>query len=205
MEEIIDTNQINIKDLILTVRGTQVLLDSDVAMLYGYESKQINQTARRNNERFPEHFRFILSLEEYDYVLSLRSQIATLKRGEHRKYRPYVYTEQGIAMLSGILRNETAVKVSIGIMDAFVDMRCSAVELQRSLRSSSPNHPRFQPSGRKSYSVASGGVEPPTPALADRCSTVELRSQVLLAVGFMPKASGLLVREPYSVHAKVVS
>ena len=123
MDEIIESKQTDIKSLILNIRGTQVLLDSDVAMLYGYETKNINLAAGRNRERFPAHFRFMLTQEEYDYVASLRLQIATLKRGEHRKYLPYVYTEQGIAMLSGILRNETAVKVSIGIMEAFVEMR----------------------------------------------------------------------------------
>jgi len=121
MDEII--TQQDIKNLILTVRGTQVLLDSDVAMLYGYETKKINQSASRNKERFPERFRFLLTQDEYDHILSLRSQLVTLKRGQHRKYTPYVYTEQGIAMLSGILRNETAVRVSLGIMDAFVEMR----------------------------------------------------------------------------------
>jgi hypothetical protein len=133
MNEIVIKEVADIKGLIMTARGFQVLLDSDVAMLYGYETKKINQAAARNLDRFPEHFRFMLTPEEYDNILSartqfsksqlLRSQIVTLKRGQHRKYAPYVYTEQGIAMLSGILKNETAVKVSIGIMDAFVDMR----------------------------------------------------------------------------------
>jgi hypothetical protein len=130
----------DIKALILAIRGRQVLLDSDVARLYGYEVKRINETARRNIQRFPEHFRFQLTQDELDEVLRsqiaiangnktdsaiLRSQIATLKtgQGQHRKYLPYVYTEQGIGMLSGLLKNSTAVQVSIGIMNAFVEMR----------------------------------------------------------------------------------
>ncbi len=113
----------NIKNLIYTVRGKQVMLDSDVAMLYHYDTKRINETARRNQERFPENFCFQLTEEE---THSLRSQFVILNkngRGQHRKYMPYVFTEQGIAMLSGLLKNEIAVQVSINIMNAFVDMR----------------------------------------------------------------------------------
>ena len=129
----------DIRNLIYTVRGKQVMLDSDVAMLYHYETKKINQTVKRNIERFPENFCFQLTEEE---VQSLRSQFATLKveeqnkalrsqfvtlnktgRGRHRKYLPYVFTEQGIAMLSGLLKNDIAVQVSVNIMNAFVEMR----------------------------------------------------------------------------------
>ncbi len=116
----------DIKNLIYTIRGKQVMLDSDVAMLYHYETKYINLAVRRNKERFPESFCFKLTREEFD---NLRLQIATLNyQGENkkqvtRKYLPYVFTEQGIAMLSGILKNEIAIQVSINIMDAFVEMR----------------------------------------------------------------------------------
>jgi len=128
----------DIKGLIITLRGTQVLLDSDVAVLYGYETKNINLAVSRNKARFPDNFRFQLTQEEVAAVTnmrlqtapaslpeSLRLQSATLEngRGKHRKYLPYAFTEQGIAMLSGILRNEIAVQVSIGIMNAFVEMR----------------------------------------------------------------------------------
>ena len=134
-----------IKNLIYTIRGKQVMLDSDVAMLYHYETKKINQAVKRNIERFPEKFCFQLTEEEFS---SLRSQIVTLNkttvqdnfedsslrsqfaalnentgRGKHRKYLPYVFTEQGIAMLSGLLKNDIAIQVSINIMDAFVEMR----------------------------------------------------------------------------------
>ena len=116
------TNE-EIRNLIYIVRGKQVMLDSDVAMLYHYETKKINQAVKRNIERFPEEFCFRLTEEDID---SLRSQIATLKnggRGQHRKYLPYAFTEQGIAMLSGLLKNEIAIRVSINIMNAFVEMR----------------------------------------------------------------------------------
>ena len=137
------TNE-DIKNLIYTIRGKQVMLDSDVAMLYHYPTKRINETVNRNKQRFPENFCFQLTDEEYEVLSSknvtlnkdsiqenfdnsLRSQIATLNenrgRGKHRKYLPYVFTEQGIAMLSGLLKNNIAIQVSINIMNAFVEMR----------------------------------------------------------------------------------
>ena len=114
-----------IKHLIYTIRGKQVMLDSDVAMLYHYETKKINQTVKRNINRFPERFCFKLTEEELE---TMWSQIVTTSKSEVNKYRskkylPYVFTEQGIAMLSGLLKNEIAVQVSIKIMDAFVEMR----------------------------------------------------------------------------------
>ena len=114
-----------IKYLIYTIRGKQVMLDSDVAMLYHYETKKINQAVKRNIERFPERFCFQLTEEELEIMWS---QIVTTSKLEDNKYRskkylPYVFIEQGIAMLSGILKSEVAVQVSIKIMDAFVEMR----------------------------------------------------------------------------------
>lgn len=114
-----------IKHLIYTIRGKQVMLDSDVSMLYHYETKKINQTVKRNINRFPERFCFKLTEEELE---TMWSQIVTTSKSEVNKYRskkylPYVFTEQGIAMLSGLLKNEIAVQVSIKIMDAFVEMR----------------------------------------------------------------------------------
>ena len=101
------------------------MLDSEVAMLYHYETKKINQTVKRNIQRFPEKFCFQLTEDEFS---NLRSQFVTLNRKVNngsvvRKYLPYVFTEQGIAMLSGLLKNEIAIQVSINIMDAFVEMR----------------------------------------------------------------------------------
>ena len=137
------TNE-DIKNLIYTIRGKQVMLDSDVAMLYHYPTKRINETVNRNKQRFPENFCFQLTDEEYEALRcknvtlnqdtiqenidnSLRSQFATLNenigRGKHRKYLPYAFTEQGIAMLSGLLKNDIAIQVSINIMNAFVEMR----------------------------------------------------------------------------------
>ncbi len=119
-EEIIRIEDIKTK--IYTIRGVQVMLDSDLAKLYGVETKRLLEQVRRNIERFPEDFMFQLTREEYE---TLRSQFATLKsgRGKHRKYLPYAFTEQGVAMLSAVLRSKTAVEVSIKIMKAFVAMR----------------------------------------------------------------------------------
>ena len=109
-----------IKNLIYVIRGQQVMLDSDLAELYQVETKVFNQAVKRNIERFPEEFCFRLIREEYD---SLRSQIVTSKGKGGRRYLPYVFTEQGIAMLSAVLRSDVAIQVSIKIMNAFVEMR----------------------------------------------------------------------------------
>lgn len=110
----------NIEFLIKVIRGQQVMLDKDLAMLYGVEAKVLNQAVKRNVERFPDDFRFQLTKEE-----CLRSQIVTLneKQGQHLKYMPYAFTEQGVAMLSSVLRSKTAIEVNIQIMRAFVSMR----------------------------------------------------------------------------------
>ncbi|MBR3674378.1 MAG: ORF6N domain-containing protein [Clostridia bacterium] len=114
----------DIKSLIYTIRGKQVMLDSDVARLYKYETKNVNKAMKRNIDRFPEDFCFQINDEEMN---SLRFQNGTLKnqngRGQHVKYLPYVYTEQGVAMLSGLLKNEIAIQVSIKIIRAFIEMR----------------------------------------------------------------------------------
>ena len=109
----------NIEPLIKVIRGQQVMLDKDLAMLYGVEAKVLNQAVKRNVERFPNDFRFQLTKEE-----CLRSQCAlNEKQGQHLKYMPYAFTEQGVAMLSSVLRSQTAIEVNIQIMRAFVSMR----------------------------------------------------------------------------------
>ena len=115
----------NIKNLIYNIRGKQVMLDSDVAMLYHYETKNVNKAMKRNVERFPEDFCFQLTMTE---LKEMWFQNGTTLEKDNIKYRsekylPYVYTEQGISMLAGILKNEIAVQVSIRIMRAFVEMR----------------------------------------------------------------------------------
>ena len=129
-----------VESKIFMIRGKQVMIDRDLAELYGVETKRITEAVKRNIERFPEEFRFQLTAEEYVFLRSqiatlkeneesLRSQFATLKdeeksqRGKHSKYLPYVFTEQGVAMLSAVLHSPTAIQVSIRIMDAFVKLR----------------------------------------------------------------------------------
>ena len=115
-----DTSEVTIKNLIYVIRGQQVMLDSDLAELYQVETKVFNQAVKRNMERFPKEFCFQLAREEYN---SLRSQIVTSKGKGGRRYLPYVFTEQGIAMLSAVLRSDIAIQVSIKIMNTFVEMR----------------------------------------------------------------------------------
>jgi phage regulator Rha-like protein len=111
-----------IEKAILLIRGHKVMLDSDLATLYGVTTKRLNEQVRRNRARFPEDFMFELTKEEAD---ALRSQNATLKtgRGQHRKYLPYAFTEQGVAMLSSVLSSERAIEVNIAIVRAFVKLR----------------------------------------------------------------------------------
>lgn len=123
-EEMTETTQTSIENLIYVVRNRQVMLDSDLAKLYQVETKVFNQAVKRNIDRFPDSFRFQLTKDEYE---ALRSQFVTLNensgRGKHRKYLPYVFTEQGVAMLSAVLKSDVAVQVSINIRNAFVEMR----------------------------------------------------------------------------------
>jgi len=122
MLELQEKENINIENLIYEIRGKQVMLDSDVASLFGYETKYLNRQVQRNIERFPKDYCFQLIEEEYN---SLRCQNVTLKncRGQHRKYLPYVFTEYGITMLAGILKSEVAIKTSLRIVDTFISMR----------------------------------------------------------------------------------
>lgn len=138
----------NIENRIFVIRNQQVMIDRDLALLYGVETRVINQAVKRNISRFPERFMFQLTKEEQEHYFSLKSQIVILNededslksqivtlnnlksqnatsssRGKHSKYLSYAFTEQGVAMLSSVLRSETAVQVSIRIMDAFVAMR----------------------------------------------------------------------------------
>ena len=108
----------NIEPLIKVIRGQQVMLDKDLATLYGIETKVLNQTVKRNIERFPDDFRFELSREE-----CLRSQFVTSNGRGGNRYSTYAFTEQGVAMLSSVLRSKTAIEVNIQIMRAFVSMR----------------------------------------------------------------------------------
>ena len=121
-----------IDGLLHLVRGQRVLLDEDLALLYGVSTKRLNEAVRRNIQRFPTDFMIQLTREE---SLVLRSQFATLKkkgRGRSRKYWPLAFTEQGVAMLSGVLNSDRAIQVNIAIMRAFVRLR-QALTMERDL------------------------------------------------------------------------
>ncbi len=110
----------NIASLIYLIRGKKVMSDRDLANLYKVETRVLKQAVRRNIQRFPEDFMFELTLDENH---RLRSQNVTLKRGQHSKYPPMAFTEQGVAMLSSVLKSERAIQVNIQIMRAFTKMR----------------------------------------------------------------------------------
>ncbi len=112
-----------IENKILILRGHRVMLDRDLAELYGVPVKRLNEQVKRNSDRFPDDFMLQLTLEEGEAVLLSRSQIATLKRGQNIKYRPYVFTEHGTVMLANVLRSPVAVRASIQVVRAFVHLR----------------------------------------------------------------------------------
>lgn len=120
----VEQNSADIQNLIYVVRGKQVMLDSDLAQLYQIETRILNQSVKRNINRFPERYRFQLTREEYE---DLKSQfvISSIDDGNHggRRSLPFAFTEQGIAMLSSVLRSDTAIQINIRIMDTFVDIR----------------------------------------------------------------------------------
>jgi hypothetical protein len=120
--QVVTASADHVENTIRLVRGHRVILDEDLAGLYGVSVKRLNEQVRRNIGRFPADFMFQIQTKELG---SLRSQIATLKRsrGEHRKYLPLAFTEQGVAMLSSVLRSPRAVQVNIEIMRAFVRLR----------------------------------------------------------------------------------
>ena len=122
---IVDSTEEKIENLIHYIRGQQVMIDSDLALLYNVETKRLNESVKRNSKRFPESFCFRLTEDEY---ADLKSQIATSNTENTsskggRRYLPYVFTEPGIAMLSAVLRSDEAIQVSVNIMNAFVKMR----------------------------------------------------------------------------------
>jgi phage regulator Rha-like protein len=140
MKKAIAISQQQIENRIFTIRGVQVMIDRDLAEMYQVETNVLNQAVKRNSERFPEVFRFQLNEEETKELVansdrfghlgsqnvtsSSRSQFVTLnKRGQNIKYFPYAFTEQGVAMLSAVLRSDIAIQVSIQIINAFVEMR----------------------------------------------------------------------------------
>jgi hypothetical protein len=124
----------DIQSKVFTIRGQQVMLDRDLAALYGVETKHLNEAVKRNIERFPPNFMFRLTREEAEFS---RSRFATLnnnpeekKRGQNIKYLPYAFTEQGVAMLSSVLKSKRAIAINIEIMNTFVAVRQYALKSQ---------------------------------------------------------------------------
>ncbi len=119
-----ENNLIPIQNLIYEIRGHKVMLDSDLALLYEVPTKRLNEAVKRNISRFPQHYRFQLTKSEWNI---LRSQIATFEN-DKRKYMPYAFTEQGVAMLSSVLNSEKAIQINMYIIDTFVALRRVAIE-----------------------------------------------------------------------------
>lgn len=120
-----NNNQVMLPDELIAnkiylIRGHKVMLDNDLSEIYGVETRVLKQAVRRNIKRFPDDFMFELTKEENEI---LRSQFVTLKRGQHSKYLPFAFTEQGVAMLSSVLNSDRAIMVNIQIIRVFVDMR----------------------------------------------------------------------------------
>jgi hypothetical protein len=112
-----------VEQVILLIRGQRVMLDRDLAALYGVETKNLNKAVRRNLDRFPADFMFQLTMDEAQAFAASRFQIGTLKRGQNIKYLPQVFTQEGVAMLSSVLRSPRAIQVNIAIMRVFVRLR----------------------------------------------------------------------------------
>ena len=149
----------NISQQILTVRGHRVMLDADLAALYDVPTKAFNQAIQRNMGRFPEDFMFQLTEEEF---AGLRSQFVTSKKGRGgRRYLPYVFTEQGVAMLSGVLNSHRAVQVNIAIMRAFVRMRRMLVSHEELARKVAALEGMYDSQFRVVFDAIRAMMEPP--------------------------------------------
>lgn len=124
-KEIIQSSNVINDELVMRkiyhLRGQKVMMDTDLAELYGVETRRLKEQVRRNITRFPLHFMFEITRDEYNQIL--RSQIATLEQGSYSKYLPYVFTEYGVLMLSNVLKSEQAIQASIAIINVFVKLR----------------------------------------------------------------------------------
>ncbi len=122
----------HIEESILLIRGQRVMLDRDLAAMYGVETKNLNKAVQRNLDRFPDDFMFELTLDEAEACAASRFQFGTLKRGQNIKYLPHVFTQEGVAMLSSVLRSPRAIQVNIAVMRVFVRLR-EALALHKEL------------------------------------------------------------------------
>jgi len=145
---------------IYVIRGHKGMLDVDLAQLYGVPTKRLNEQVKRNRKRFPPDFIFRLTTAEAEVVMSLRSQTATLKRGRHRKYLPYVFTEQGVSMLSSVLHSERSIAVNIVIMRAFVKLRELSARSQELVRRLSEMEKKYDARFRQAFRAIRELMEP---------------------------------------------
>ena len=150
-----------IEDRILTIRGSRVMLDSDLAKLYGVTTKRINEQVKRNRRRFPEGFMFQLTLNEASNVLVSRSQIATLKQGQNIKHAPHVFTEHGAIMLASVLNSPTAIQASVFVVRAFVRMRSIIADYAKLVARVDELEQKFDDSFRHVFSAIRGLMTPP--------------------------------------------
>ncbi|MBZ5595360.1 MAG: ORF6N domain-containing protein [Acidobacteriia bacterium] len=137
------------------------MLDVDLAELYGVPTKRLNEQVKRNRKRFPEDFMFRLRTAEARAVMEVRSQIATLKRGHHRKYLPYVFTEQGVAMLSSVLNSDRSIAVNIAIVRAFVKLREISARNKELARKLKQMEKKYDSQFRKVFQAIYQLMEPP--------------------------------------------
>src|SRR3990170_5775844 len=142
------------------IRGHRVMLDADLAKLYGVSTKRLNEAIRRNAARFPEDFMFQMKEEEAD---NLRSQFATSSGWGGRRYLPYVFTEQGVAMLSSVLRSKRAIRVNIEIMRAFVRLRAMAGSYKDLARKLDALEKKYDAQFKVVFDAIRKLMEPPEP------------------------------------------
>ncbi len=164
-----------IERAIIVVRGHKVLLDRDLADLYGVPAKALNQAVKRNPRRFPRDFMFQLSWKETRELS--RSQPVTLERGQNPKYRPHVFTEQGVAMLSSVLRSRRAIDVNVEIMRAFVRLRQLLASRAEFARKLDDLEKRYDSQFRAVFDAIRELMAPPPP-------------KKNLRIGFRPKGKG---------------
>ena len=165
-----------VQGAIREIRGHKVLLDEDLAALYGVEVRVLNQAVSRNPRRFPADFTFQLSAEEYS---ALRSQTVTLEagRGKHRKYRPYAFTEQGVAMLSSVLRSNRAIQVNVEIMRAFVRLRAIMIEHKELSRRLDALESKYDRQFRAVFQAIRELMEPPVATTKGKRRPIGFRSE----------------------------
>lgn len=149
------------QDLIRRVRGQAVILDTDLAALYGVTTKRLNEQIRRNCQRFPEDFAFQLSEQEWN---SLRSQIATSNERGGRRYRPYAFTEHGAIMAANVLNSEQAVQMSVAVVRAFIKLRRMALSVEALARKVNELEQKYDERFRFVFDAIRKLMNPPAPS-----------------------------------------